>query len=167
VEGLLLRMSALAHQPMQQVWLQNMPAVGGCTAGYLTQVGSQTGDVLALMLVAQLMPAPPTPPEEQLSAAATLNASGGSPAGGAAAGQAGPPRGPPARRRTTGVGLSEVGGTGRATRAADLVQAASSSGAARPGSGAAGAGEGEEGADGAPAGPQRLTSSATRAVVQL
>lgn len=54
IDGLLLMFSALMSAPLTSVYLQAMPALGGCHGGFVAETAH--GESVALMVVAQLMP---------------------------------------------------------------------------------------------------------------
>ena len=56
VEGLLLVLSALARQPLACCGMQAVPVVYGVQAAYLSSLVTSNKDMLAIMLVAQMLP---------------------------------------------------------------------------------------------------------------
>lgn len=55
-DGLVALLSALSQQPLQTVTLRHLPALGGCHAAYLGAAPGAGRDLVALVLIAQLMP---------------------------------------------------------------------------------------------------------------
>jgi len=82
VEGLLLVLSALARQPLACCGMQAVPVVYGVQAAYLSSLVTSNKDMLAIMLVAQMLPEEdseeaPKAAAEGEAAAATTAAAGG------------------------------------------------------------------------------------------
>jgi hypothetical protein len=56
VDGQLLTLSALARQPLTCCWTAAVPVVGGVQAAYITSLAASPKDLLAVLLVGQLLP---------------------------------------------------------------------------------------------------------------